>query len=130
MQIHELRLQRSGYRPVVRTVTVQDGRTEIVSVTLERESGGQGDGGGTRIVPWIEMSSGAVAAIGGAHASFTATSNPVGPQDDGRLSPVASVDDAMGANALGAAGPARSVRSGPTRSVRSGSCVAGWTTRS
>lgn len=130
---HELLLQRSGYRPAVRKVVVREGQTEIVSVLLERESGREGDGGGERIVPWIAVSGGAVAIVGGAVASFTATSDSVGPQDKYNYSAAGIGITIVGAVALGAGiymwSRPPTTRSGPTISVLPGGGVAGWTTR-
>jgi len=129
---HELRLQRSGYRPEVRTVTVREGEAGIVSVVLKRESGRDGDGEGMRIVPWIAVGGGAMAVVGGAYASFTATSDSVGPQEKYNYSAAGIGIAIAGAVAIGAGvylwlRPSRT-GSGPTLSALPGGGIAGWTT--
>jgi hypothetical protein len=130
---HELRLQRSGCRAEVREVTVNEGEVEIVSVGLECESGGEGDSRGAQFVPWIAVGGGAIAVVGGMYASFTATSDPTGPQHKYNYS-AAGIEVAIIGTVVAGAGVylwlrSSRIRSGPTLSVRANGYMAGWITR-
>lgn len=128
----ELRPQRAGYRTTIRTPTARTGGEEIVSVALEHESDRGRDSDAGVIVPLMVVGGGVLGLVGGAHASLTATSTPVGLQEKYNYSTAGIGIAITGAVTVGAAlclrlRPSKK-RSHPTLSALPRCWVAGWFT--
>ncbi|MCW5802543.1 MAG: PEGA domain-containing protein [Deltaproteobacteria bacterium] len=64
--VHQLQLQRSGYRPISREVTVTEGQVLKLAYPLQpTHDGGRGGGARSRVPPVLLGSAGAIALVGG-----------------------------------------------------------------
>ncbi|MEJ7599242.1 MAG: PEGA domain-containing protein [Kofleriaceae bacterium] len=134
---HTLLLQRSGYEPATRMITLAEGQNQTVEVTLKPQSG-TAPGGHDRSSSWLPIAlvgTGAVAVIAGVALQVSKDGPRLGDEQSPRIYSAPGIGLAVGGGlAIGAgiylwrrgdgADPPR--QSAPTVSVTEHAGVLGW----
>jgi hypothetical protein len=128
---HTVLVERTGYVPETRSVTLVEGETSKLALELRPTSTGRNP----RIVPGIVIGAGLAAVIGGSIVSFTAEDSPEG-QKHKYVYSAPGIGVAMGGAIVAGAGVYLWVRASrrpnkravPAVSTVPGGAVAGWAT--
>lgn len=126
---HTVLVQRTGYEPETRTVTLADGQTSKLAVELRPISTSRP----SRIVPGVVIGAGLAAVAGGSIVSFTAEDSPEGQKHEYVYS-APGIGVAIGGAVVAGAGVylwlrasrRSSKRAVPAVSTTPGGAIAGW----